>query len=133
VTADVRRPTRAQRAVMAALDGEQRFRSAQEIFAVLRAGGDPTGLTSVYRALQALTADGVVDSRRTPSGETVYRRCDETDHHHHLVCGDCGTTVEIAEPALERVLAKLATKHGFAPDGHLIEMTGRCAACATRR
>ena len=34
-------------------------------------------------------------------GETVYRKCSD-HHHHHLVCRECGTTVEIAGPTVER-------------------------------
>ena len=48
------RPTRQRRAVLAALAGEEGFRTAQDIHALLRERGEDVGLTTVYRTLQAL-------------------------------------------------------------------------------
>ena len=57
-----RRATRQGRAIVAALRASPSFRSAQEIHAELRAGGQQIGLTTVYRHLQRLADDG--DGRR---------------------------------------------------------------------
>ena len=62
------------------------FRSAQEIHAELRRQGEAVGLTTVYRHLQVLSEQGVIDSIRDPSGEALYRQCGSTAHHHHLTC-----------------------------------------------
>ena len=64
------------------------------------AGGDKVGLATVYRNLQAMAADGEIDMLRTDDGEAVYRAC-STGHHHHLVCRDCGRTVEVEGPTVE--------------------------------
>ena len=97
-----RRKSSPQRAAVDALlrDGGD-FRSAQEIYAQLREGGNPVGLATVYRALQSLAEDGEVDVLRTDDGEAVYRRF-STGHHHHLVCRHCGRTVEVEGRAVER-------------------------------
>ena len=122
--------TRAQRAVLAVLHPVDAFLSAQDIHARLRAGGDRVGLTSVYRALQALVDDGVVDVRRNDSGEATYRSCRTDSHHHHLVCRQCGATVEVAAPQVERWVAGLARTHGFRAERHTIEVTGTCSDCS---
>jgi Fe2+ or Zn2+ uptake regulation protein len=54
-----RRTTRQRTAVSAVLDEIDEFRSSQEIHDLLRRRGDSIGLTTVYRALQALADDGV--------------------------------------------------------------------------
>ncbi|WP_280790944.1 transcriptional repressor [Blastococcus sp. TF02A_35] len=115
----------AVQAVFAHLDG---FHSAQEVHARLRASGDSVGLSTVYRAVQSLADDGELDSIRTDTGEALYRRCSPR-HHHHLVCRDCGRTVEVEGPAVERWAGQVADEHGFADVSHTLEIFGTCAEC----
>ena len=88
------RATRQRAAIFALLENLDDFRSAQELHDELRRRGEGIGLTTVYRTLQSMAANGLVDTLRTDTGESVYRRCSE-HHHHHLVCRACGSTVEI--------------------------------------
>jgi Fur family ferric uptake transcriptional regulator len=125
------RPTRQRAAVAAALNHVEEFRSAQDIHSLLRESGDSIGLTTVYRALQAMADAGQVDVLRTDDGEAVYRRC-STGHHHHLVCRTCGRTVEVDGPAVERWADRVARDHGFVDVSHTLEVFGTCADCAVR-
>ena len=122
------RSTRQRRAVEAALDASADFRTAQEIHEALRRDGDSVGLATVYRTLQALTDAGEVDVVKTDGGESVYRRC-SSSHHHHLVCRQCGRTVEIKGPAVERWASAMATDHGYADVSHTVELFGTCPEC----
>ncbi|WP_068323106.1 Fur family transcriptional regulator [Janibacter terrae] len=126
-----RRPTRQRTAIEADVDRSDEFRSAQEIHASLVAGGDKIGLATVYRTLQAMVDEAALDSLRTDDGEIVYRRC-STGHHHHLVCRDCGRTVEVEGPAVERWAGRVAEEHGFSDVAHTLELFGRCGECASR-
>lgn len=123
------RSTRQRAAIIAVLEEVDGFRSAQELHDELRRRGQNTGLTTVYRTLQTLAAAGSVDSVRTDTGESVYRRCAGTQHHHHLVCRRCGTAVEISGTAAEAWAAEVAAAHGFSEVSHTIELFGTCAAC----
>jgi Fur family ferric uptake transcriptional regulator len=114
------------------MDDLAEFRSAQEIHDILKARGEQVGLTTVYRSLQSLASAGDIDFLITDEGETVYRRCG-TQHHHHLVCRDCGATVEVSGPAVERWADAVAAEHGFSDVSHTLEMFGRCAACSSGR
>ncbi|MFN2625509.1 MAG: Fur family transcriptional regulator [Mycobacteriales bacterium] len=127
------RPTRQRAAVTAALGSGHAFRSAQEIHDALRQGGDRVGLTTVYRTLQAMVDAGDVDVLRTDDGESVYRRCHRDDHHHHLVCRHCGTTVEVAADAVEAWAQSVARRHGFADVSHTVEVFGVCRDCRESR
>ena len=122
------RPTRQRRAIAAAFDQFDDFRSAQDIHALLAASGEKVGLATVYRTLQSMAAGGVIDSLLTDSGESVYRRCSGA-HHHHLVCRQCGATQEVAGPAVEAWARSIADAHGFADLTHRIEITGICPKC----
>ncbi len=125
------RTTRQRTAVSALLDTLDGFRSAQDIHEELRRAGDGIGLTTVYRTLQSLADSRQVDVLRSSTGEAVYRRCDSTEHHHHLVCRRCGATVEIEGPAVETWAAKVAEAHGFSDLSHTAEIFGLCRDCGS--
>ena len=122
------RSTRQRSAISALLDGIAEFRSAQEIHDELRKRGEGIGLTTVYRTLQALADAGTVDVLRTDSGESVYRRC-SSGHHHHVVCRQCGFTVEVEGPAVEKWAKTTAEAYDFTEISHTVEIFGRCRTC----
>ena len=72
------RATRQRAAISALLENLDDFRSAQELHDELRRRGEGIGLTTVYRTLQSMAANGLVDTLRTDTGESVYRRCSRT-------------------------------------------------------
>lgn len=121
--------TKAQAAVLDALSESEAFLSAQDIHAVLRTAGSPVGLTSVYRAVQQLRDSGTVDESRTAAGESGYRLCRTTRHHHHLSCTGCGATIEVEAPETESWLAAVARRHGYRIDSHVLELSGTCREC----
>jgi Fur family transcriptional regulator, ferric uptake regulator len=124
------RATRQRAAITELLDSLDEFRSAQELHDELRRRGDNIGLTTVYRALQSMATAELVDTLRTDTGETVYRRCSGPHHHHHLVCRECGATVEVEGLEVETWAAEIAAAHGFSDVSHTIEIFGVCRACA---
>ncbi|MGB8383001.1 MAG: Fur family transcriptional regulator [Dermatophilaceae bacterium] len=124
-----RRVTRQRAAVADLLERTEDFTSAQDLHARLRLSGNPIGLATVYRTLQAMAADGDVDVLRGPDGEAAYRRC-STGHHHHLVCRSCRRTVEVEGPAVEAWAERVSRQHGFRDVTHTVEIVGTCAHCA---
>lgn len=127
------RQTRQRAEILDLLDGLDEFRSAQQLHELLRSRGSSVGLATVYRAVQSLSETGEVDVLRTPDGESVYRRCAERAHHHHLVCRSCGRTVELDAAQAEAWAAQVATAHGFDDVDHTIELVGTCATCRAAR
>lgn len=127
--ASVLRPTRQRTAIANALGESASFRTAQEIHEVLKKRGHRVGLSTVYRTLQALAEAEEIDVVRNDEGETLYRRCFRHDHHHHLVCRSCGSSVEIESPEVERWTQAVAEKHGFANVTHTLEVYGLCRSC----
>lgn len=125
------RSTRQGGAVRDALSAADGFCSAQDVYATLRANGDAVGLSTVYRHLQALVDDGLVDMIHTPEGETTYRYCgNPMEHHHHLVCRVCGRTMEVEGRVIERWAGEVAEQFGYTDVGHTVELFGRCPSCS---
>lgn len=116
-------------AVMHALTEAKGFVSAQQLHLVLKQHGSTIGLATVYRALTELVTIGKADSLHSNEGETLYRDC-PTHHHHHLICNDCGVTVEIEAHDAESWASTVAKEHGFTQVTHTIDIFGLCKACS---
>lgn len=122
------RPTRQRRAVAQVMTTFSDFRSAQEVHDLLGRRGDRVGLATVYRTLQLMADLGEVDVLRSEDGEAIYRRCSD-NHHHHLVCRDCGATVEVEGPTVERWTTAIAGDHHYTDVSHTLEIFGTCPRC----
>lgn len=128
--AQVKRNTWQRAAVRESLEAAPSFVSAQQLHTTLRASGSRIGLATVYRALADLDAAGEADSLQQ-EGETLYRAC-TSGHHHHLICRNCGTAVEIKADAVEQWARTVAAEHGFTQPEHVVDVFGLCASCSAR-
>ena len=120
----------ARRAVIEVLDAESCAVSALEIDERLRRHGQRIGRASVYRALDQLTELGLVHKLDLGSETAQYERADPGgDHHHHMVCDQCGKVVPFEDPALELAVTKVSGGPGFEVRDHEIVLHGACEAC----
>jgi Fur family transcriptional regulator, ferric uptake regulator len=126
------RQTRQKRALSAVLEESDQFLSAQQLHAELRDRGERVGLTTVYSQLRTLTDAGLLNVLRTDDGETLFRRCETEDHHHHLVCRTCGATTEVQAPNVEAWATNIASEHGYSDVTHTFAIVGVCPDCAQR-
>ncbi len=84
---------------------------------------------SVYRTLNTFRDLDIVQDIIT-GGQKMIELTDRFNpHHHHLVCTNCGKSVDITDAPIERRLDALAEVHGFTASNHQIEVSGLCAAC----
>lgn len=126
------RNTRQKEAVLQNLRTSDSFRSAQQIFTDLTLSGSNVGLTTVYRNLQRLAEAGEVDVIKNDEGEALYRICDTESHHHHIVCRNCGKTIDVSGPEFEEWVAKIAAQTGFSEVNHSVDLLGICQDCSKR-
>ena len=126
------RNTKQKAALLSALKKHSGFASAQQWHQRLKDDGHEIGLSTVYRTLTALSELGELDVLMRADGEALYRLCSDA-HHHHLVCTECGRTVEIGDNQVEAVEAwaqAIAQQYKFKEISHTVELSGRCADCA---
>jgi Fur family ferric uptake transcriptional regulator len=114
--------------ILTALDSAGGFASAQELHQLMIRSGERIGLTTTYRALSKLLQENLIDVLRREDGESIYRLCGES-HHHHLVCNKCGKTVEIDGGSVEKWASAQAQEHGFHDVSHSAEIFGTCNSC----
>jgi Fur family transcriptional regulator, ferric uptake regulator len=125
----MKRNTWQREAVRGALGTTEGFVSAQALHSQLKQQGSAIGLATVYRALADLAGAGDADSLQH-DGESFYRACTPGSHHHHLICRNCGLTVEIGAAAVETWARQVAAEHGFTEPNHVVDVFGLCADCS---
>jgi Fur family transcriptional regulator, ferric uptake regulator len=123
------RNTAQRREVIGVLGRVQGFVSAQDLHELIIKDGGQISLATVYTQLRKLVESKDVDIVMTDRGESLYRRCVVDVHHHHLACRNCGATVEVDAPQLEKWASEIASKNGFKDLRHVIELNGICQKC----
>ncbi|MCE7885329.1 MAG: transcriptional repressor [Actinobacteria bacterium ATB1] len=128
------RMTRGRRVLVEAFLGVD---SPQSVPELLEAVTDRVPQSSLYRNLAVLCDVGVVRRLNFDEGFVRYELDhDITEHHHHLVCSNCNSVVDLDERTLEKVEAALARaevailrSRGFAVEEHQLDLRGVCAEC----
>jgi Fur family ferric uptake transcriptional regulator len=122
------KPSRNRVLVLEELARESNDATAQQIHRRLARRNSRIGLATVYRALSAMSAAGVVDELPHGSTETCYRLCG-SGHHHHLVCDGCHRVIELPGCPAKGWIERGAREAGFEVTGHRLEARGLCKAC----
>lgn len=120
----------ARRAVVSLLGEQTCCLTAQEIFDLLRHRGDGVGVASVYRTLDLLVEQRLAQRLQVDPGSARYERLhDAGDHHHHLVCDDCGKVEAFSDNSLELAIDAVAGSVGYTVQGHDVVLRGACGDC----
>ena len=89
---------------------------------------------TVYRTLALFEQYGIV--RRVAIGWKYKVELSEIflDHHHHIVCVQCGRITALHEnEALERTINTLAEESNFTGITHQLELQGYCPKCSKQQ
>jgi len=86
------------------------------------------GRATVFRLLEILAAQNLVERVDLPDGRHAYVPC-EPSHHHHLVCVSCGAISEVDDCGIDAVTDEAARRSGFEIQSHRLELFGRCPRC----
>ena len=119
------RPGGAGTLVLGYLETQSCCCGAQEIYEAL---GRQVGLASVYRMLDRLDDQGLVQRIDLGDGIVRYEPSREA-HHHHLVCGECGKVEPFADQRLERAIEAVEERSGYSVSAHDVVLRGACADC----
>jgi Fur family ferric uptake transcriptional regulator len=128
-----RRRGGARRALLELLGEQECALTAQEMEDALRArrGRRRVSRASVYRILDELERLRLVQRVETGQAMVRYERVYEhQEHHHHLVCDECGLVMPFSDPGLERAIEKLSERVPLAVSEHEIVLHGSCPDCS---
>lgn len=95
---------------------------------------DPTiGYTTVYRALKLFAECGVAAEIEFRDGIARYEHRLNRRNHHHMVCTDCGNSVEFFSPEIEAVEHTVGKQFKYATTSHSFQIYGICRLCQKKR
>jgi Fur family ferric uptake transcriptional regulator len=122
----------ARRALVELLERQECALTALEIEDALRTRDTRSvSRASVYRILDQLEQLGLVQRVETGQAMVRYERtAAHADHHHHLVCDDCGLVMPFSDRDLERAIGSLSERVPLTVSEHEIVLHGSCQDCA---
>lgn len=124
------RITGPRRAVLEAAQSWAGSFTADEILQHLDTTPGTVGRATVFRTLDLLVQQGVLDRLHGPDGCHSYVVSLGHDrHHHHLICSDCGTVVQFEDCSVDAMLGDLGRQTKFRISGHWLEVFGVCSSC----
>lgn len=106
---------------------EGRYLSAKAVLEQMKASFPQLSVDTVYRNLTLLHELDILEATEL-NGERLYRMvCAGDDHHHHLICTECGKTKKIDICPMHAMFGR---PEGFQITGHKFEIYGVCDGCA---
>jgi Fur family ferric uptake transcriptional regulator len=104
-------------------------RSVEDIYKDVRQQDPGIGYTTIYRTMKLLSDAGLAREVDLGDGMTRYEHLYNHTHHDHMICTECGTSIEFLNAEIERVQDAASDKLGFRVLDHRLQIYGLCAAC----
>ncbi|MFC1964632.1 Fur family transcriptional regulator [Chloroflexota bacterium] len=114
--------------VLTAIENSANHISAEEIYAQVVAKYPHVNISTVYRTMDLLKKLGLVTDTDLGGGSVRYHPADR-GHHHHLVCQECGTIIDLDESVLSSLKNTLRREYKFDADLRHLAIFGRCRKC----
>ena len=115
---------------IAAIEHSDGHISAEEIYAQVMSKYPHVNISTVYRTLELLKQLGLVTDTDFGEGRVRYHPVGK-GHHHHLVCQECGATVDLDETVLTPLKDVLLREYGFSADLRHLAIFGHCGRCGS--
>ena len=87
------------------------------------------GFTTVYRTLKLLAECGLASEVAFHDGIARFEHQYNRRSHHHMVCTECGGSVEFFSPEVDRLEQEIGRKHHYATTRHTFQIYGVCEDC----
>jgi Fur family transcriptional regulator, ferric uptake regulator len=102
-----------------------RHLSAEDVYRMLVQEDLDIGLATVYRVLTQFEQAGLLQRHHFESGKAVFE-LNDSHHHDHLVCLQCGRVEEFFDEEIERRQARIAKGRGFDIRAHSLYLYAEC-------
>jgi Fur family ferric uptake transcriptional regulator len=121
--------TNARLTVLQVLEESGGHITSSEVLQRVDAVDSSIGRASVFRTLDLLTGLAIIRPTYINSSVTPTYVLLPDGHHHHIICTNCGRTIEFDECGLEAMTADLEARMHLKITGHLLEFYGLCDQC----
>ena len=122
------RVTAARRAVVETMAESARALTPIEVYDLARESYPALGLVTVYRTLEALEEQGLVQRVHQPHGCQDFISA-AAGHQHLLLCKQCGQATLFEGDDLEKLTRSISRKTGYQITEHWLQLFGLCPNC----
>src|SRR3954462_15505252 len=103
--------------------------STDELHRLVKKKDPKMGLTTVYPTLKLLAECGLASEVAFHDGITRYEHQYNRRSHHHMVCTNCGSSVEFFSPEVDKLEQEIGRKHHYETRRHTFQIYGVCEEC----
>ena len=106
--------------------------STDELHRLVKKHDPRIGYTTVYRTLKLLAECGLASVVAFHDGIARYEHQYNRRSHHHMVCTECGSSVEFFSSDLEELEREIGRKYHYQTTRHTFQIYGLCEACGKK-
>jgi len=118
-----------RRAVLEAVFEIHRHFDADEMVNIIKQRDKKISRATVYRTLDLLVKGGFVRAMELGDAKKVYEHIIGHRHHDHMICTECGRTIEFDEDLIESLQQQVCDRLNFQPHRHSLRIFGLCEGC----
>src|SRR5262249_9507719 len=107
--------------------------STDELHKLVRKKDPKIGFTTVYRTLKLLAECGLASEVAFHDGIARYEHQYNRRSHHHMVCTNCGSSVEFFSGEVDQLEQKIGRQHNYETTRHTFQIYGVCEDCRKKR
>ena len=107
--------------------------STDELSRLVKKKDESIGFTTVYRTLKLLTECGLASEVAFNDGIARYEHQYQRRNHHHMVCTECGGSVEFFSAEIERIEQEIGRKNKYLPTRHTFQIYVICDKCQKKQ
>jgi Fur family ferric uptake transcriptional regulator len=103
--------------------------STDELHRLVKKKDAGIGFTTVYRTLKLLAGCGLASEVAFHDGIARFEHQYNRRSHHHMVCTECGASVEFFSPQVGEIEQEIGRKHHYLTTRHTFQIYGVCDDC----
>jgi Fur family transcriptional regulator, ferric uptake regulator len=103
--------------------------STDELHRLVKKRDPKIGFTTVYRTLKLFAECGLASEVAFHDGIARYEHQHNRRSHHHMVCTDCGSSVEFFSPEVDKAEQEIGRKFHYETTRHTFQIYGLCEDC----
>ncbi len=107
--------------------------STDELHRLVKRKDPKIGFTTVYRTLKLLADAGLASEVAFQDGVARFEHQYNRRNHHHMVCTECGGSVEFFSPEIGRIEQEIGRKHHYLTTRHTFQIYGVCEECRKKQ
>src|ERR1700731_3880629 len=107
--------------------------STDELHRLVQKKDAGIGYPTVYRTLKLLAGCGLASEVAFHDGIARYEHQYNRRSHHHMVCTECGASVEFFSEQVGAIEREIGHKHRYVTTRHTFQIYGVCEECRDRK